>query len=106
MGEACGKYADRVFFTADDPDLEDPKDIAARLAKAAENGKAEIYIEPDRAKAVERAIMEAPEGSLVVLGGKGDEDTQRVQGVYVPYESDPVVMKRVLPMREAMRRHR
>lgn len=100
VGEACGKYADRIFFTADDPDLEDPRDIGMRLAKAAGNTKAKITVEPDRAKAVEQAILEAPEGSLIVLGGKGSEDTQRVNGVYVPYESDPAVMKRVLPLRE------
>ena len=100
VGEACGKYADRIFFTADDPDLEDTRDIGMRLVKAAGNTKAKITVEPDRAKAVEQAILEAPEGSLIVLGGKGSEDTQRVNGVYVPYESDPAVMKRVLPLRE------
>ena len=103
VGEACGKYADRIFFTADDPDLEDPRDIGNRLAKAAGDTKAKITVEPDRAKAVEQAILEAPEGSLIVLGGKGSEDTQRVNGVYVPYESDPAVTLRVLPLREKMR---
>ena len=96
VGEACGRYADRVFFTADDPDLEDPRDIDTRLAHAAADGKAEVIIEPDRVIAVERALREAPAGSVVVLGGKGDEDTQRVNGVYVHYESDPVIAKRVV----------
>jgi len=103
VGEACGKYADRIFFTADDPDLEDPRDIGNRLVKAAGDTKAKITVEPDRAKAVEQAILEAPEGSLIVLGGKGSEDTQRVNGVYVPYESDPAVAQRVLPLREKLR---
>ena len=96
VGEACGKYADRVFFSADDPDLEDPRDIDIRLAHAAADGKAEIIIEPDRTIAVERALREAPAGSIVVLGGKGSEDTQRVNGEYVYYESDPAIAKRVL----------
>lgn len=100
VGQACGQYADRVFFSADDPDLEDPRDIDERLAHAAAGGKAEVIIEPDRTRAVERALLEAPEGSIVVLAGKGDEDTQRVNGVYVPYESDPAIMRRVLPLRE------
>ncbi len=100
VGEICGQLADRVFFTADDPDLEDPADLCQRLAAAAAGGKAEIIIETDRAAAVERAIMEAPQGSLVVLGGKGGETTQRVNGVYLPYESDPVITQRILPLRE------
>lgn len=100
VGEICGKYADRVYFTADDPGHEDPLDIAQRLAQAAAGGKAEINIELDRTKAVERALLEAPEGSLVVLGGKGSENTQRVKDSYIPYESDPIVTKRILPLRE------
>ena len=103
MGEACGQYADRVFFSADDPDLEDPRDIDVRLAHAAADGKAEIIIEPDRTVAVERALREAPAGSVVVLGGKGSEDTQRVNGVYVHYESDPAIAKRVLEELEKQR---
>ena len=103
IGEVCGKYADRIFFTADDPGPEDPRDLAMRLAKAAEGTHAKITIEPDRAKAVEQALLEAPEGSLVVLGGKGSETTQKVGSGYAPYESDPVVMQRVLPLREKMR---
>ena len=78
IGEACGKYADRIFFTADDPGFEDPRDLGNRLAHAAADGRAEITVEPDRTIAVERAILEAPEGSVVVLGGKGPEDTQCV----------------------------
>ena len=100
IGEACGKYADRIFFTADDPGFEDPRDLGNRLAHAAADGKAEIIIEPDRTIAVERAIMEAPEGSVVVLGGKGPEDTQCVGNEYVYYESDPAITKRMLPVRE------
>ena len=103
MGEACGKYADRVFFSADDPDLEDPRDIDIRLAHAAADGKAEIIIEPDRTIAVERALREAPVGSVVVLGGKGAEDTQRVNGEYVYYESDPAIAKRILAELEKQR---
>ncbi|MBP3493444.1 MAG: UDP-N-acetylmuramyl-tripeptide synthetase [Oscillospiraceae bacterium] len=103
VGEACGKYADRIFFTADDPDLEDPRDIGMRLVKAAGNTKAKITVEPDRAKAVEQAILEAPAGSLVVLGGKGSEDTQRVNGEYVYYESDTAIAQRVLPLRAKLK---
>lgn len=100
VGEICGKYADRIFFTTVNPDFDDPRELGNRLAAAAAGGKAEITVEPDRAKAVEQAILEAPAGSLVVLAGKGTEDTQRVRGEQVPYESDPVIAQRVLPLRD------
>ena len=105
IGEACGKYADRIFFTADDPGFEDPRDLGNRLAHAAADGKAEITVEPDRTIAVERAILEAPEGSVVVLGGKGPEDTQCVGNEYVYYESNPAITKRMLPVREKANRN-
>lgn len=101
VGEICGKYADRIFFTTVNPDFDDPQELGDRLAAAAAGGKAEITVETDRAKAVEQAILQAPTGSLVVLAGKGTEDTQRVRGEHVPYESDPVIARRVLPLRNA-----
>lgn len=62
MGEMCGKYADRIFFTTDNPDFDDPADIAGRLAHAAaQGGDARVTIQLDRTRAVERTILEAPE---------------------------------------------
>ena len=64
MGEMCGKYADRIFFTTDNPDFDDPADIAGRLAHAAaQGGPARVTIQLDRTRAVEQAILEAPEGA-------------------------------------------
>ena len=101
MGEMCGKYADRIFFTTDNPDFDDPGEIASRLAHAAaQGGNARVTIELDRTRAVEEAIREAPAGAVVVLAGKGNDAVQRVRGSYVPYESDPVIAQRVLAERE------
>lgn len=101
MGEMCGRYADRIFFTTDNPDFEDPADIAGRLAHAAvQGGEARVSIELDRSRAVERAILEAPEGAVIVLAGKGNDAVQRVRGSYVRYESDPVAARRCLALRQ------
>ena len=102
VGRICGTYADRVYFTAQNPGREDPRELSMRLAKAAEGTKAEVIVEPDRVKAVERALLDAPDGSLVVLGGKGTDNTQCVNGKYVAYESDPAIMRRILPLRKKM----
>ena len=101
MGEMCGKYADRIFFTTDNPDFDDPGDIASRLAHAAaQGGPARVTIQLDRTRAVEQAILEAPAGAVIVLAGKGNDAIQRVRGGYVHYDSDPVVAKRALALRE------
>ena len=104
MGEMCGKYADRIFFTTDNPDFDDPADIAGRLAHAAaQGGPARVTIQLDRTRAVEQAILEAPEGAVIVLAGKGNDAIQRVRGGYVHYDSDPVVARRALALREKQR---
>ena len=104
MGEMCGKYADRIFFTTDNPDFDDPADIAGRLAHAAaQSGPARVTIQLDRTRAVEQAILEAPEGAVIVLAGKGNDAIQRVRGGYVHYDSDPVVAQRALALREKQR---
>ena len=53
--------------------------------------------------AVEQAILEAPEGAVIVLAGKGNDAIQRVRGGYVHYDSDPVVARRALALREKQR---
>ena len=99
MGEMCGKYADRIFFTTDNPDFDDPGDIASRLAHAAAQGvPALVTIQLDRTRAVEQAILEAPAGAVIVLAGKGNDAIQRVRGGYVHYDSDPVVARRALAL--------
>ena len=55
------------------------------------------------ARAVEQAILEAPEGAVIVLAGKGNDAIQRVRGGYVHYDSDPVVAQRALALREKQR---
>ena len=52
------------------------------------------------ARAVEQAILEAPEGAVIVLAGKGNDAIQRIRGGYVHYDSDPVVARRALALRE------
>lgn len=104
LGDVCGRYADRLYCTAEDPTFDDPYELCVRLAHAAADGKAEIVIEPDRSRAVERAILDAPAGSIVVIGGKGNEENQRVGGGYVYYESDPVAAKRALRMRDEQKK--
>ncbi|MDO4811487.1 MAG: UDP-N-acetylmuramyl-tripeptide synthetase [Eubacteriales bacterium] len=100
LGDICGKYADRLYCTSENPTFDDPLDLCMRLAHASADGKAEIVIEPNRSRAIERAICEAPADSIVVVGGKGNEEFQIVGADYVYYESDPVAVKRALDMRE------
>ena len=69
---------------------------SGEVRRAALLGMAEALCSPAR----QQAILEAPAGAVIVLAGKGNDAIQRVRGGYVHYDSDPVVAKRALALRE------
>ncbi len=81
MGEVSGKYADFTVITSDNPRNEDPQaiidDIKVGIGRT--DGK---YVEIiDRKEAIRYAIMNAVEGDIVILAGKGHEDYQEICGI-------------------------
>lgn len=81
MGEVSGNMADFTIITSDNPRNEEPQaiidDIKTGISKT--NGE---YIEIiDRKEAIRYAIMNAEEGDVIVLAGKGHEDYQDICGI-------------------------
>lgn len=96
IGRLCGRYADYVYLTAEDPGYEDPAEICREMAGYIAETHDRYIILPDRAAAVERAIAELAPGEILILAGKGEEDYQKVQGRYDFYESDLAIARRCL----------
>ncbi|HKA24720.1 MAG TPA: UDP-N-acetylmuramoyl-L-alanyl-D-glutamate--2,6-diaminopimelate ligase [Candidatus Eisenbacteria bacterium] len=87
MGEVASRLADRVVLTSDNPRSEDPLLILREIeAGLGAGGHAEVEIEPDRRRAIERALAAAKAGDVVVLAGKGHETTQLSHGETVPFD--------------------
>jgi UDP-N-acetylmuramoyl-L-alanyl-D-glutamate--2,6-diaminopimelate ligase len=84
MGEAAGRLADRVLLTSDNPRGEDPLAILREIAEGAGGRCAQ---EPDRARAIERAIAAADAADLVLIAGKGHETTQEIAGRRLPFSA-------------------
>ncbi|MBI4800852.1 MAG: UDP-N-acetylmuramoyl-L-alanyl-D-glutamate--2,6-diaminopimelate ligase [Desulfarculus sp.] len=92
MGAAVGRLADLAVLTSDNPRSEDPLAIMAMIAPgleqagsrpAADLGGAQVpgfAQEPDRARAIEKAIAAAGPGDVVLIAGKGHEDYQEIAG--------------------------
>lgn len=78
MGEAVGRRADVAVVTSDNPRTEDPAAIAAPVADGVRAGGKTPIVELDRAAAIERAILSAAPGDVVLVAGKGHEDYQIV----------------------------
>ena len=100
MGEVAGRLADYTIITADDPDREEVAHICREIAEHVDSVGGRYEIITDRAKAVQRAILDAGEEDIIVLAGKGVELHQKVDGVYQDYPGDLPLAKKFLRIRK------
>ncbi|MCP5107418.1 MAG: UDP-N-acetylmuramoyl-L-alanyl-D-glutamate--2,6-diaminopimelate ligase [bacterium] len=91
MGEAASKHADFVVVTSDNPRQEEPAAIIKDILEGFEPGFKDYITEPDRKKAIEKALYMAGEGDLVVVAGKGHEDYQIFKEKTIRFDDYEVV---------------
>jgi len=77
MGRAAAEDADWFVITTDDPVNEDPAELVRRVESGvAGRVRGQDYeVEPDRRRAIRRAMELACPGDVVLLAGKGHERT-------------------------------
>lgn len=92
MGAVAERLADRVILTSDNPRDEPPEVILEQIIQGM--GKPPLCI-PDRGEAICRAITMAGPGDVVLVAGKGHENTQEISGRKLPF-SDRVEIQRCL----------
>jgi len=100
MGRIAARLADVAIVTSDNPRSEEPQAIIEEiLAGTGDQGpgtrRARIEVEPDRRRAIDRAIELARPGDVVVIAGKGHEPYQEINGVKHPFD-DRVVAREAL----------
>ncbi len=86
MGEAAGRGSDLVIVTSDNPRSEDSLNIINDAMPGVQRSGVKYIVEPDRRKAIARAISEAQSGDVVLLAGKGHEKTQTTREGVVPFD--------------------
>ncbi|MDA9658789.1 bifunctional UDP-N-acetylmuramoyl-L-alanyl-D-glutamate--2,6-diaminopimelate ligase MurE/UDP-N-acetylmuramoyl-tripeptide--D-alanyl-D-alanine ligase MurF [Candidatus Pelagibacter sp.] len=74
MGIIANQYCDRVYLTDDNPRDENPKKI--RLAIKKTINKSKVFEISNRSKAINKAIFDLKTGDILVIAGKGHEQTQ------------------------------
>jgi UDP-N-acetylmuramoyl-L-alanyl-D-glutamate--2,6-diaminopimelate ligase len=99
MGAAAAA-ADVAVLTSDNPRTEDPLAILEVVADGAHRAvaagaPAEVEVEPDRRRAIARALELARDGDVVVVAGKGHEATQELAHGTVPFDDRSVVRELV-----------
>lgn len=91
MGEVAARLADSVFLTSDNPRSEEPQAIIDDIrAGIPGDAGAAVAVEPDRRRAIERAVAEARPGDVVVIAGKGHETTQTIGVTVLPFDDGRV----------------
>ncbi len=102
MAEIATSLADFSVFTAEDPRTESLDEILQTMAHAAnqaggEEGKSYIRI-PDRGQAIQAAVDLAGPGDLVIVCGKGHEQSMCFGDIEYPWD-DRVALKAALARR-------
>lgn len=90
MGHTACANSDLVFLTNDNPRTEDPKQIFTDIQKGMV-GFANYEIEPDRRAAIFKAIAAAQKGDIVIVAGKGHEQTQKIGHTVLPFSDQQTV---------------
>ena len=100
MGWAAAALADLVIVTSDNPRNENPeqiiKDITDAMDEAIGQGAAGRYqIEPDRRKAILKAVTEGGKHDMILIAGKGHETSQLVIGEKIYFDDRQAVLDAV-----------
>jgi UDP-N-acetylmuramoyl-L-alanyl-D-glutamate--2,6-diaminopimelate ligase len=84
MGVIAAKLADRVIVTSDNPRSEKAEAIIAQILLGLPSCKA-VEVQADRALAIAQTVNQASANDVVLIAGKGHEETQEIAGVKTPF---------------------
>ncbi|MFV0394784.1 MAG: Mur ligase family protein [Coprobacillaceae bacterium] len=96
LGEIAGKYADTIYLTEDDPGEEEVIDICHEIGGHIEGQNNTYTIILDREEAIEKAILETQGKTVVLVAGKGNDNSQRRGRQYVEMPTDSEYTMRAL----------
>jgi UDP-N-acetylmuramoyl-L-alanyl-D-glutamate--2,6-diaminopimelate ligase len=89
LGSAA-RTADRIVLTSDNPRGEAPEVIMTEIA-AGIGSHASLVREVDRARAIRSALALAGQDDLILIAGKGHEQTQEASGLELPFSDRDIV---------------
>ena len=105
MGMAAAEASDFVILTSDNPRSEDPLAIMNDAMVGLQRFDTPHLAEPDREKAIRKAVEQAHPGDIVILAGKGHETYQILKDGPIPFD-DREVARRILRAAGYMRHAR
>lgn len=94
-GKIAGELADLSILTSDNPRYEDNNDIINDILSTMKPTLGEYVIIPDRKEAIKYSFVNAKEGDVIMILGKGHEDYQEINGVRYPFD-ERIIIKEIL----------
>ena len=97
MGELSAKLSDFVVVSNVDPYEDNPTEIVEDIAKVAENNGKErdknLFVIEDRREGIRKAFSLAHRDDIVLITGKGAEQSITIGGVKYPWDDRTVVIE-------------
>jgi UDP-N-acetylmuramoyl-L-alanyl-D-glutamate--2,6-diaminopimelate ligase len=90
MGMAAAELSDLTVLTSDNPRSENPLDIMNDALVGLRRFDTPCFAEPDRARAIHKALEQAHAGDAVLLAGKGHETYQILQDRTIHFDDREV----------------
>ncbi|KQP14132.1 UDP-N-acetylmuramoyl-L-alanyl-D-glutamate--2,6-diaminopimelate ligase [Pseudorhodoferax sp. Leaf267] len=84
MAAVAERRADTVVVTSDNPRHEAPEAIIGQIVAGLARPDA-AHVQADRARAIAETLVQAGPADVVLLAGKGHEDSQEIAGVKLPF---------------------
>ena len=95
MGEVTARLADLVVVSNVDPYEDDPVEIAEGIARSAEaHGKVRnenLFVVLDRRAGIHKALTLAKPEDIVLITGKGSEQSMVIYGKTIPWDDREIV---------------
>ncbi len=85
MAKIAEQLSDKVVLTQDNPRTENPERILQEIMVGFDK-PGQVYLEPDRAKAIRFAVQSAKANDLILVAGKGHETYQLIGHEKIPFD--------------------
>lgn len=97
LGRIASRFSDQLFITNEDPYDEEPLTIANEILAGCDKSKADIIL--DRRQAIGRALGLAQAGDIVLILGKGTEQTYMEGDKKMDWDDRTVVREEIKKLR-------
>lgn len=96
LGIAAGMHADFVYLTMDDPGYQEVREISEEIAVYLKEYDTPYTMIDERPEAIKKAFMDVKEKTIILVMGKGQDDTNKIKGKEVPYATDVYYVKKLI----------